>query len=85
MRHTIRCVACRRAIPGPRPRHGGRRWFTRHQVDFTRDFTWMHPACAARLVALAVAYLQRPCRECGELTDTSDRLCLDCWMGVEAA
>lgn len=25
-----------------------------------------------------------PCRECGEQTDASDRLCLDCWGGADA-
>lgn len=27
--------------------------------------------------------LMRPCRECRAPTDTSDRLCLDCWLGVD--
>jgi hypothetical protein len=44
----------------------------------------MHPGCADRMVFLAVALLTRPCRECGALTDASDRLCLECWSGCPA-
>lgn len=39
----------------------------------------MHPGCGDLLLAVAVAMQTRPCRECGDLTDASDRLCLTCW------
>lgn len=44
----------------------------------------MHPGCGDLLVAVAVALTTRPCRECGGLTDASDRLCLACWSGTSA-